>query len=104
MLYDSTKILLGTILRSVQDADQAKWHGRHEQIESCGDCLYEIHQMSRPRYQGFKMDAASKSANLLPMYERASRAIPYVKLMVRAIRREDQATAVENGKLALAEM
>jgi len=101
MLYDSTKILLGTILRSLQNTDKAKWD---EQIESCGDCLYEIHQMARPRYQGYKMDAASKAAKLAPVDERASRAIPYVKLMVRAIRRHDQATAVENGKLALAQM
>jgi hypothetical protein len=101
MLYDSTKILLGTILRSLQNTDKAKWD---EQIQSCGDCLYEIHQMARPRYQGYKLDAASKAAKLAPLDERASRAIPYVKLMVRAIRRHDQATAVENGKLALAEM
>ena len=101
MLYDSTKVLLGGILRSLQNVDKMKWD---EQIESCGDCLYEIHQMARPRYQGYKMDAASKAANAVPVYERASRAIPYVKLMVRAIRRHDQATAVENGKLALAEM
>jgi hypothetical protein len=92
MLYDSTKILLGGILRSLQNTDKARWD---DQIESCGECLYEIHQMARPRYQGNKMDAAN---------ERASRAIPYVKLMVRAIRRHDQATAVENGKAALAEM
>jgi hypothetical protein len=101
MLYDSTKILLGGILRSLQNTDKARWD---EQIQSCGDCLYEIHQMARPRYQGYKLDAASKAAHLTPVDERASRAIPYVKLMVRAIRRHDQATAVENGKLALAEM
>jgi hypothetical protein len=101
MLYDSTKILLGSILWSLQNPEKAKWD---DQIESCGECLYEIHQMARPRYQGYKMDAAGKSASLLPVYERASRAIPYVKLMVRALRRHDQATAVENGKAALAEM
>jgi hypothetical protein len=101
MLYDSTKILLGGILLSLQKTDKARWD---DHIESCGECLYEIHQMARPRYQGYKMDATSKSAHLLPVYERASRAIPYMKLMVRAIRRHDQATAVANGKAALAEM
>jgi hypothetical protein len=101
MLYDSTKILLGTLLRSLQNVDKAKWD---EQIECCGECLFEIHQMARPKYQGYKLDAAGKAANPVPVYERANRAIPYMKLMVRAVRRHDHVTAVVNGKAALAEM
>jgi len=33
-----------------------------------------------------------------------TRAIPHAKAMVSAIRRKDQATALESGKAALAEM
>lgn len=101
MLYDSTKTLLRAILSSLQSADSV---GCDDQLESGGECLYEMHQMARPLYQGHRMDAWNKAPVLVPVHERACRALPYVKSMVKAIRRKDQATAVESGKAALAEM
>ena len=101
MLYDSTKTLLRGILRSLQSADII---GCDDQLESGGECLYEIHQMARPLYQGYRTDATNKALRLMPVFQRAVRAVPHVKTMVRAIRRKDQAAAVESGKAALAEM
>ena len=101
MLYDSTKVLLRGILWSLQTTGKVGWE---DQVESGTACLYEIHQMARPKYQAYRNDASNKGPALVPVYERAARAIPHVKSMVRAIRRKDQATAVESGIAALAEM
>jgi hypothetical protein len=101
MLYDSTKVLLRGILWSLQTPDKVGWE---DQVESGTACLYEIHQMARPMYRAYRTDAASKGPLLVPVYERAARAIPHVKSMVRAMRRKDQAMAVECGRAALAEM
>lgn len=106
MLYDSTKVLLRGILQSLQDSDKVGWE---DQVESSGECLYEMHQMARSRQRGYRNEAATRQAEareaaLVPAYERAARAIPHVKSMVRAIRRKDQAAAVQSGSAALAEM
>lgn len=101
MLYDSTKVLLRNMLWTLQGTEKVGWE---DQAELGRECLYEIHQMARPKYQAYKTDASSKSAMLTPIYERAARAIPHVKSMVKAIRLKDQATAVESGRAALAEM
>jgi hypothetical protein len=101
MLYDSTKVLLRGILWSLQSTGKVGWE---DQVELGSECLYEIHQMARPKYQAYRTDPSSKGPALVPVYERAARAIPHVKSMVRAIRRKDQATAVESGRAALAEM
>jgi hypothetical protein len=101
MLYDSTKVLLRGILRSLQSTEKIGWDAH---IELGGECLYEMHQMARPLYRGYRTDPVNKSPVLVPVSERAARAIPHVKSMVKAIRRKDQAAAVESGKAALAEM
>ena len=101
MLYESTRVLLGGILRSLQSPDQVRWE---DQVELGGACLFEIHQMARPLYQGYKADRLKGSPALAPIYQKASRAIPHVKTMMRAIRRKDQAMAIESGRAALAEM
>jgi hypothetical protein len=101
MLYDSTKTLLRSMLRSLQSTENIGWD---DQIEAGGTCLYEIHQMARPLYKGYRTDPVKGSPVLVPVYERAARAIPHVKSMVKAIRRKDQAMAVQNGEAALAEM
>lgn len=101
MLYDSTKVLLRGILLSLQSAGKIGWD---DQVESAGECSYEMHQMARPRYQGYRTDPVNKRPELVPVSERAARAIPHVKSMVRAIRRKDQVAAVESGRAALAEM
>jgi len=102
MLYDSTKVLVHGILQSLRSSD--KKDGWDDHVESGGECLYEMHQMARPRYQGYRADAANRTPALVPVYERAARAIPHLKSMVRAIRRKDRAAAVESGTAALAEM
>ena len=92
MLYYSTKVLLLSILQSLESGDEAAWEDR---IESCRQCLYEMFQMTGPR-------ATDISTQRLP--EQLTRAIPHMKLMLKAIRDKDQLTAMVHGKAALAEM
>jgi hypothetical protein len=101
MLYDSTKVLIHGILQSLRTQEQEAWD---DHVESGSECLYEMHQMARPRYQGYRAEALHRAPSLVPVYERAARAIPHVKSMVKAIRRKDRAAAVESGNAALAEM
>ena len=101
MLYESTRVILRGILRSLQSADKVGWD---DQVEAGGECLYEMHQMARPLYHGYRTDAVNRGPAFVPVHQRAARAIPHVKSMVRAIRRKDQAAAAESGRAALAEM
>ena len=101
MLYDSTKVLLSGIVSSLQKQEKPGWE---DHVELGGECLYEMHQMARPLYKGYRTDSQNSAPSLVPVYERAARAIPHVKSMVRAIRRKDQAAAVASGAAALAEM
>lgn len=101
MLYDSTKVLLRDILLSLETAGQIVWD---DQIELAGECSYEMHQMARPLYQGYRTDPVKKIPVLVTVSERAARAIPHVKSMARAIRRKDQVAALQSGKAALGEM
>ena len=101
MLYDSTKVLIHGILQSLRTTNPDGWD---DHVEAGGECLYEMHQMARPKYQGYRAEALSRKPALVPVYERAARAIPHVKCMVKAIRRIDRAAAVESGVAALAEM
>ncbi len=101
MLYDSTKTLLWSILQSLE-VDNAGWE---DQMESGKECLYELHQMSHPLYKDLPAGGTSdKVARRAGTSEQARRAIPHVKNMVNAIRRQDRASAVASSKAALAEM
>jgi hypothetical protein len=104
MLYDSTKVLLSSILRSLESAGTTGKIGWEDQLELAGECSYEVHQMAHLLHKGYKTDSVNKAAMAVPVSERAARAVPHVKSLVRAIRRKDQAAAVESGKAALAEM
>ena len=102
MLYDSTKSLLQSILRSLETGDETRWD---DQTESGNECLYEMHQMSEPLYKAYRCDrlnAHSLVQSTLP--DRLNRAMPHVRTMVIAIRHKDQTQALESGKAALAEM
>ena len=102
MLYDSTKSLLQSILRSLETGDETRWD---DQTESGNSCLYEMHQMSGSLYKAYRSDsltANSLAQSSLP--EKLNRAMPHVRMMVIAIRHKDQARALESGKAALAEM
>ena len=102
MLYESTKGLLQSILRSLESGDETRWD---DQVESGNACLYEMHQMSRPLYKAYRPDkfnANSVVQSALP--EKLNLAMPYVRTMVIAIRHKDQTRALESGKAALAEM
>jgi hypothetical protein len=101
MLYDSTKTLLRDILTLLQDTGKVRWD---DESELAGECSYAIHQMARPLYEGYKRDPVARTPAGTPMCYRAARAMPHVKLMVRAIRHKDRAAAVESGEAALAEM
>jgi hypothetical protein len=102
MLYDSTRGLLQSILRSLEADDQTRWD---DQTESGNECLYEMHQMSGALYKAYKSDglnANSMVQSSLP--DKLNRAMPHVRTMVIAIRHKDQTRAIESGKAALAEM
>jgi len=101
MLYDSTKVLLRDILTSLQNVNKIRWE---DQSEWASECSYELHQMARPLYKGYRTDPTSRVPVLVPVSEKAARAVPHVKSMVRAIRRRDVVAAVESGNAALAEM
>lgn len=101
MLYDSTKVLLRGILSSLQNADGIRWD---DQSELAGECSYEMHQMARALYQGYRKDPVNPLPVRRPDFEKVARAIPHIKLMVKAIRRKDQTAAVKSGRAALAEM
>jgi hypothetical protein len=102
MLYDSTKTLLRSILQSLKSGDEAGWD---DKIESGNQALYEMHQMSGASYRPYKMDRSNaRWATRVPDLATVDRAMPYVKLMVSAIRRRDQSAAIESGQAALAEM
>jgi len=101
MLYDSTKVLLRGLVKSLESGGPVLWE---DHVEWGGECLYEIHQMARPLYQGYRTDPSQRTAVLVPVYERASRAIPHLKCMVRAVRSKNQAVALASVKAALAEM
>jgi hypothetical protein len=99
MLFESTRILLRGIVQAIEKGDHATWD---DHLESGIQCLYELHQMSRPASRAYKID--SKSQMGAPVSDRATHAIPHVKLMVGAIRRRDQAAAVQAGMAAVVEM
>jgi hypothetical protein len=102
MLYDSTKALLQSILRSLETGDETLWD---DQTESGNACLYEMHQMSGPLYKAYRSD--SIHAHSLPqssLPDKLNRAIPHVKMMVIAIQHKNQPKAIESGKAAIAAM
>ena len=102
MLYDSTKGLLQSILRSLETGDETRWD---DHTESGNECLYEMHQMSEPRYKAYRSDGINANSlvqSTLP--DKLSRAMPHVRPMVIAIRHKDQPRALQSGKAALAEM
>jgi hypothetical protein len=53
MLYDSTKNLLQSILRSLETGDESRWD---DLTESGNACRYEMHQMSGSQYKAYKSD------------------------------------------------
>jgi hypothetical protein len=102
MLYDSTKTLLRSILQSLEAGDDAGWDDR---LESGNQCLYEMHQMTRPSYKAYRTTGAdAKWPSHIPNSEKLNRAMPHVKTMVSAIRRKNLTTALESGRAALSEM
>lgn len=101
MLYDSTKTLLRTIVQSLEATDEGAWE---DQIESAQECVFEMHQMNRALSM-FRTEGVNKRFPVAnPHCQKLNRAMPYVKSMMTAIRRRDQAAALESGRLALAQM
>src|SRR5690349_9703221 len=102
MLYDSTKNLLRSIVHSLETFEKPAWD---DLIESGKECLYEMHQMTRPAYRAYKSAGSdAKFPTHIPDSEGLNRAMPDVKLMVGAIRRKDRSGALQSGKAALVEM
>src|ERR1039457_1440996 len=101
MLCDSTKTLMRTILHSLDAPDQT---GSDDPTEFGNECLYEMHQMTRPSYRAHKVTGSEKWPSHIPDSLAFNRAMPHVKAMMSAFYRKDRATAVESGNAALAEM
>lgn len=102
MLQESTKGLLIKVVRLLETAKEVDWD---DQGQSGRECLYEIHQMTRPTFRAYKMDSKDAKWPLhLPDSAKLSRALPHVKAMASAIRHHDRSTALTSGKAALAEM
>ena len=101
MLCESTKTLMQTILHSLTATEQTEWD---DPIELGNECLFEMHQMTRPSYRAHKTTGSEKWPSHLPNVAAFSRAMPHVKAMMSAIRRKNRLTALESGKAALAEM
>ena len=100
MMYESTRALLRSIVQSLTGTGDVAWD---DQIESGRECLYEMHQMTRGLTLLDKTAYNGLAANI-PDLGKLQRAIPHVKEMVAAIQHRDHATALRNGKAALAEM
>jgi hypothetical protein len=101
MLCDSTKTLLQTIIHSLESPNQT---GLDDAIESGNQCLYEMHQITRPSYQAHKTDHLNTWPSHIPDVAAFARAMPHVKAMMTAIHHKDRTTAIESGNAALAEM
>jgi hypothetical protein len=101
MLYDSTKTLLRSIVQRLETDDDGQWD---DQIECGNQCLFEMHQMSKPLYQGHRAEAVATRAGRNTLPEKLTRAMPNVRLMVIAIRHRDRTNALEQGRAALLEI
>jgi len=101
MLFDSTTVLLRSIVTSLENGGEIRWE---DHLDFGNQCVYEIYQMSHSASRPSRADSNAKFQIGTPPFARAIRAIPHVKAMMRAIRHKDQSTAVEAGRAALAEM
>lgn len=101
MLCESTKTLMRTILHSLDAPDQTGWD---DPIESGNQCLYEMHQMTRPSYRAYKTTGSEKWPSHLPDLAALNRAMPHVKAMMSAIHHKNRTMAIQSGNAALAEM
>lgn len=101
MLFESTKLLLRSIVRSLESGDETGWDAHQE---SCNQLLYELHQMSRSSTNTYRKELNSNFHPVVPSFDRAVRAIPRVKLLNIAVRQKNRAAAIENGKAAMSEM
>ena len=102
MLQESTKGLLIKIVHLLETADEVDWD---DQGQSGRECLYEMHQMTRPTFRAYKKESTgAKWPSYLPDFGKLNRALPHVKSMVSAIRHQNRSAALISGKAALAEM
>jgi hypothetical protein len=96
MVYASTKTLLIKIVQLLEAPGEVFWQ---DQIESGNECLYELHQMTRPSF--LATAANSKWPTERPNRVDVNVALVHAKAMVRAIRRRDRAGALTSGKAAI---
>ena len=102
MLQESTKGLLSQIIKRLETTGEVDWD---DQGQSGRECLYEMHQMTRPSFQAYRVESSdAKWPSHLPNFAKLNKALPHVKAMVTAIRRQDRAAALISGKAALAAM
>ena len=95
MVYASTKTLLIKIVQLLEAPGEVGWE---DQIESGNECLYELHQMTRPSFLANGVN--SKWPTESPRVD-VNVALVHAKAMVRSIRRRDRAGALISGKAAI---
>jgi hypothetical protein len=94
MVYASTKTLLIKIVQSLDEPGEVVWE---DQIESGNDCLFELHQMTRPSVKADQVNLMSPTKRRVDV----NVALVHAKAMVRAIRRKDRAGALTSGRAAI---
>jgi len=62
MLQESTKGLLIKIVQLLEITDEVGWD---DQIEFGKECLYEMHQMTRPSYRAYRTDSTRRVSSSL---------------------------------------
>src|ERR1035438_9046026 len=77
MLYDSTKSVLRSMLRSLETGAETRWD---DQTESGNECLYEMHQMSG------SLDKAYKSGSLADLADKLRQLARSAPLLIAASR------------------
>jgi len=101
MLFESTTTLLRSVVTSLENGGEIRWD---DHLEYGNQCLYELHQMSRSTSRPSRADSDPRFHSVALPFERAIRAIPHVKLMMKGIRTKDKSAAVEGGRGALAQL
>jgi hypothetical protein len=103
MLFESTTLLLRSVVNSLDSQGETAWE---DHLEYGRQCLYELAQMSRSSSRAYKAGDPNPKfhAAVVPAFERAARTIPHVKLMNAALRKKDRLGALQNGRTAVAEM
>ncbi len=72
MLFESTSILLRSIVHSLENGSESRWD---DHLESGNQCLYDLHQMARSSRRMNRADSKARFQVGTPPFARAVGAI-----------------------------